>query len=116
MTYRLVWPMPMIERLEGQYMRAREAGHGNAFTAAIHRLEQDLLADPLAVGESRDGNCGPGGVTQLRGTLTRADLLDKRRVGHDLVFHVGSPVVFGIIPLWVQAPLRPQPGQVLHLG
>jgi hypothetical protein len=55
MIYRLVWPIPMLKRLEEQYLRARAAGLSGPFTAAVHRIEQTLVADPFACGESRDG-------------------------------------------------------------
>ena len=55
MNYRLVWPIPMLTRLEEEYRRARDAGLANAFTGGIHRIEQALTADPLACGESRGG-------------------------------------------------------------
>jgi hypothetical protein len=55
MNFRLVWPIPMLRRLEEEYQTARGAGLANPFTAAIHRIEQALTADPLACGESRGG-------------------------------------------------------------
>jgi hypothetical protein len=55
MNFRLVWPIPMLGRLEEAYLRARAAGLATGFTAAIHRIEQALATDPLACGESRGG-------------------------------------------------------------
>lgn len=55
MKFRLVWPIPMLRRLEAQYQKARDAGLANTFAAANHRIEQAPVTDPLACGESRGG-------------------------------------------------------------
>jgi hypothetical protein len=53
MKYRIVWPVPMLDRLADEYRHAKAAGLASAFTAAVYRVEQSLAADPFACGESR---------------------------------------------------------------
>jgi hypothetical protein len=54
MNFEVVWPDAMINSLARQYVRARLAGFGSAFTLAIHRAEQRLADDPFTDTESRD--------------------------------------------------------------
>jgi hypothetical protein len=55
MNFRLVWPHWVEEELGTEYLRARDHGLADEFTAAVHRLEVALAADPIESSESRDG-------------------------------------------------------------
>lgn len=55
MTFRLVWPRAVQEQLGDEYIRAREQGFADEFTAAVHRLEVRLAHDPIDASESRGG-------------------------------------------------------------
>jgi hypothetical protein len=49
----VIWPDAMINALALQYVEARSAGFGTAFTRAIQRIEERLSSDPLEDTESR---------------------------------------------------------------
>lgn len=56
MNWTLIWPDNLLNELARQYVRAKFAGQGTAFTHAVHRLETRLCTDPFADTESRGGN------------------------------------------------------------
>jgi hypothetical protein len=55
MNFRLVWPRYIERQLAAQYLKAKQEGHANEFSAAIHRIELLLATDATSAGESRGG-------------------------------------------------------------
>jgi hypothetical protein len=55
MNFRLVWPRAIQTQLGDEYMRDRDNGLADEFTATVHRLEIHLAQDPVEASESRGG-------------------------------------------------------------